>query len=123
MHDGARTDRTAHLALDELPGRSVLDSSGRVIGRVDRALVDLESWAVDSLRVRLHREAAADLGLSWSPFRPASLDVPTGLVLAARDAVILRAGLDELASLVPGHNEPEQVRADQADLDTATTQH
>jgi sporulation protein YlmC with PRC-barrel domain len=91
------------MALDELPGRSVLDSTGRVIGRVDRVMIDVESWAVESLRVRLRREACADLGLEWSPFRPAALDVPTGLVLAARDAVILRAALDELASLAPGH--------------------
>ena len=92
----------ARMALDDLPGRSVLDSTGRVIGRVDRVMVDLESWAVESLRVRLRREACADLGLEWSPFRPAALDVPTGLVLAARDAVILRAALDELGSLAPG---------------------
>jgi sporulation protein YlmC with PRC-barrel domain len=94
------------MALDELPGRSVLDSTGRVIGRVDRVMIDVESWAVESLRVRLRREACADLGLEWSPFRPAALDVPTGLVLAARDAVILRAALDELASLAPGHEPP-----------------
>ena len=91
------------ISLDELPGRSVLDSTGRVIGRVDRVMIDLETWAVDSLRVRLRRDACADLGLEWSPFRPAALDVPTGLVLAARDAVILRAALDELASLAPGN--------------------
>jgi sporulation protein YlmC with PRC-barrel domain len=97
------TSSALRMALDELPGRSVLDSTGRVIGRVDRVMIDLESWAVESLRVRLRREACADLGLEWSPFRPAALDVPTGLVLAARDAVILRAALDELASLAPGN--------------------
>src|SRR5215213_2895778 len=100
--EGARGNSgpaSKRLALDELPGRSVLDSSGRLIGRVVRALVDVESWAVDTLRVRLERQAAADLGLSGSLMRPATLDVPTGLVLAASDAVILRAGLDELAGL------------------------
>jgi sporulation protein YlmC with PRC-barrel domain len=97
------TSSSARMALDQLPGRSVLDSTGRVIGRVDRAMVDVESWAVEALRVRLRRDACADLGLQWSPFRQPVLDVPTGLVLAARDAVILRAALDELASLAPGH--------------------
>jgi sporulation protein YlmC with PRC-barrel domain len=100
------TSSSLRMALDELPGRSVLDSTGRVIGRVDRVMIDVESWAVESLRVRLRREACADLGLEWSPFRPAALDVPTGLVLAARDAVILRAALDELASLAPGNEAP-----------------
>ena len=70
-----------------------------MIGRVARVLVDLESWAVDTLRVRLTRQASAELGLDWLFYRPPTLDVPTGLVLAASDAVILRATLDELHSL------------------------
>jgi sporulation protein YlmC with PRC-barrel domain len=98
--DGASS--SLRMALDDLPGRSVLDSTGRVIGRVDRAIVDVETWVVEALRVRLRREACTELGLDWSPFRPVALDVPTGLILAARDAVILRAALDELASLAPG---------------------
>ena len=116
------TTGSGRMPLDDLPGRSVLDSTGRVIGRVDRALVDLESWAVDALRVRLRRDACADLGLEWSAFRPPALDIPTGLVLAARDAVILRAALDELAGLAPGHeavtSEPEPDTASTADSES-----
>ena len=96
-----RNGRGMRMALDELPGHSVLDSTGRVIGKVERAMVDLESWAVECLRVRLRREAAEELGLQSTPFRGATLDVPTGLVLAASDAVILRATLEELHGLAP----------------------
>ena len=97
------------MRLDELPGRAVLDSTGRVIGRVSQAVVDLESWAVDSLRVRLERSAANELGMPASFFRPATLDVPTGLVFAASDAVILRATLDELHGLATQPSEPRQL--------------
>jgi sporulation protein YlmC with PRC-barrel domain len=88
------------MAIDDLPGRSVLDNTGRVLGQVDGFVVDTESWAINSLRVRLRRAAAMDIGLAWSPFRAAAIDVPTGLVFAASDVVILRATLEELQGLV-----------------------
>src|SRR5688572_29895266 len=94
------------MALDQLPGHSVLDSTGRLIGKVERAMVDLESWAVECLRVRLRKDAADELGMSATPFRAATLDVPTGLVLAASDAVILRATLEELQGLTPSSGDP-----------------
>jgi sporulation protein YlmC with PRC-barrel domain len=101
----SRNGRGMKMALDELPGHSVLDSTGRVIGKVERAMVDMESWAVESLRVRLRRDAAAELGLPSTPFRSPTLDVPTGLVLAASDAVILRATLEDLHGLAPATQE------------------
>jgi sporulation protein YlmC with PRC-barrel domain len=87
------------LGLDQLPGRSVLDNAGHVLGQIEGFVVDTESWAIAALRVRLKKSAAGHLGLGWSPFRPSTLDVPTGLVMAASDAVILRAALDDLQSL------------------------
>jgi sporulation protein YlmC with PRC-barrel domain len=92
----------ARMTVDELPGRSVIDSTGRLIGHVMKAVVDLETWAIEALRLRLARAAAAELGLPDSLLKPATLEVPTGLVLAASDAVILRATLEELHGLV-GH--------------------
>jgi sporulation protein YlmC with PRC-barrel domain len=94
------------LGLDLLPGRSVLDSSGHVLGQIEGFVVDTETWAIAALRVRLKRGAAGQLGLDWSPFRPCTLDVPTGLVMAASDAVILRAALDELQGLKGGTEQP-----------------
>jgi sporulation protein YlmC with PRC-barrel domain len=93
-------------SLDALPGTSVLDSAGRVLGRITRVQVDTESWAVESLRVRLRRRTAQELGLRWSLLHMPTMDVPTGLVLAAGDAVILRAALDELAPLVNDGEHP-----------------
>jgi sporulation protein YlmC with PRC-barrel domain len=87
-------------SLDALPGRVVLDSAGRLLGRIRSLQVDTESWAVESLRLRLRRKTAQELGLRWSLFHMPTMDVPTGLVHAAGDAVILRAALDELAGLV-----------------------
>ena len=41
------------------------------------------------------------MGLRWSLFRVPTLEVPTGLVMAASDAIILRAELYELQPLAP----------------------
>ncbi len=88
------------MAVDELPGRTVVDATGRVVGDIDKLMVDASSWAVESLRVRLRRRAAEELGLGWSAFKHATIDIPTGLVMAAGDAVLLRAAIEDLAPLV-----------------------
>jgi sporulation protein YlmC with PRC-barrel domain len=85
-----------HVELDELRGVKVFDANGRAIGRVKAALVDLETWLVDTLRIRVTRRAAADLDMHWSYFRWPKIDVTTGLIHAAGDAIILRVSLAEL---------------------------
>jgi sporulation protein YlmC with PRC-barrel domain len=89
------------IPIDRIVGRKVLDITGRVLGRVGHLMVDTESWAISSFTLRLRRRAAKDLGVPWSFFRIPTLEVPTGLVMAASDAVILRAELSDLQPLAP----------------------
>jgi sporulation protein YlmC with PRC-barrel domain len=89
-----------HLALDDLPDRPVLDATGIVVGDVSASLVDMETWLVDTLRVRLRRRSARALDVPWSFFRR-PIDVPTGLVHAAGDAILLRVSLAELHEAPP----------------------
>jgi sporulation protein YlmC with PRC-barrel domain len=94
-----------HVKLDELRGRKVFDANGREIGRVRAALVDMETWQVDTMSVGVSRHAAADLDLPWSfPwsfFRPPTVNLPTGQINAAGDAIILRVSLGELREATP----------------------
>ena len=85
-----------HVELDELRGVKVFDANGRAIGRVKAALVDMETWLVDTLRIRVTRRAAADLDMHWSYFRRPKIDVATGLIHVAGDAIILRVSLAEI---------------------------
>jgi sporulation protein YlmC with PRC-barrel domain len=94
-----------YVRLDRLSGRAVLDATGSLLGRVKSPLVDLETWVVDTLRVTPTRQAASDLGLIWSWWRPPTIDIKTGLVHAAGDAVILRVSLAELRD-APSNLEP-----------------
>ena len=89
------------IAIDRIVGRKVLDITGRVLGTVGHLMVDTESWAISSFQLRLRRKAARDMGVRWSFFNVPTLEVPTGLVMAASDAVILRAELADLQPLAP----------------------
>ncbi len=89
------------ISVNDLQGRTVVDITGRVLGRVGVLMVDTQSWAVQALTLKLRREPARELGLHWSLFRAPTIEIPTGLVIGASDTVILRAALDELHGLVP----------------------
>lgn len=90
-----------HIQLSELRGRMVLDATGDVLGRIKAPLVETESWLVDTLRVKLSRRVAGELGLAWSWWKPATMDIQTGLIHAAGDAIILRVSLAELREAMP----------------------
>ena len=90
-----------HLKLDDLPGRPVLDANGAVIGDIRAPLVDSETWLVDTLRITIRKRAAREMALAWSFFNRPTLDVPTGLIHAAGDAIILRVSMAELRDTPP----------------------
>src|SRR5262245_11381988 len=89
------------VLLSDIPKRMVLDVTGSVLGRVKAPLVDTETWAVDMLRLRVTHRVANELGLAWSFWNRATIDVPTGLIYAASDAIILRVSLAELREATP----------------------
>ena len=102
-----------HVKLNELPGVKVFDANGREIGRVKAALVDMETWLVDTLRVGMSKSAAAEMEMPWSFWsflRPPTVDVGTGQIHAAGDAIILRVALAELRE-TPSVAVPEAIAA------------
>jgi sporulation protein YlmC with PRC-barrel domain len=94
-----------HTRLDDVRGKKVFDANGRAVGRVQAALVDMETWLVDTLRIAIGRHAASDMGVPWSFWqvfwRPHTVDVSTGQIHAAADAIILRLSLAELREAAP----------------------
>ncbi|HXU82953.1 MAG TPA: PRC-barrel domain-containing protein [Polyangia bacterium] len=89
------------IPIDRIVGRKVLDITGRVLGRVGHLMVDTESWTISSFQLKLRRRPALDMGVRWSIFHIPTLEVPTGLVMAASDAIILRAEMADLQPLAP----------------------
>jgi sporulation protein YlmC with PRC-barrel domain len=90
-----------YVRLDRLSGRTVLDATGVVVGHVKAPLVDMETWLVDTLRVTPTRHVAGELGLHWTWWKPPTIDLKTGLVHAAGDAIILRVSIGELRDAAP----------------------
>jgi len=99
-----------HLKLADLPGRPVLDANGEVIGDIKAPLVDMETWLVDTLRVTVRKRAAREMAMTWSFFKRPTVDVPTGLIHAAGDAIILRVSMAELRDS-PGAAHPDEMAA------------
>ena len=90
-----------YVPFDRLSGRTVLDATGTILGRIKAPLLDMETWLVDTLRVSPTRAIAGELGLLWSWWRRPTVDIKTGLVQAAGDAIILRVSLGELRDAAP----------------------
>jgi sporulation protein YlmC with PRC-barrel domain len=75
---------------DHINGLTVIDSTGRVIGEVDGLVFDTASWHVESVRIKLHKDTAEQLGMSPGPFRAARLDVPADFVRDVTDTLVLK---------------------------------
>jgi sporulation protein YlmC with PRC-barrel domain len=84
---------------DFLSGRSVIDSTGRVVGEVDGLLLDVVSWRLEALRIKLRRDVTEALGASRGPFRAARLDVPTTFVQSVSDTVVLAGPIESLRTV------------------------
>lgn len=89
------------VQLRELPGRMVIDATGALLGRIKAPMVDMETWLVDTLRVTPSQRVAGELGLPWSWWNRPTIDIQTGLIHAAGDAIILRVSLAELREVSP----------------------
>jgi sporulation protein YlmC with PRC-barrel domain len=75
---------------EAMSGHAVIDSTGRVIGEVVGQILDVESWHVAALRVKLNSAVTEELAASHGMFRAARLDVPTEFIQGVTDTVILR---------------------------------
>ena len=84
---------------ESLSGRSVIDSSGRSVGEVVGLLIDSETWRIEALRVKLHKDVTEEIGASHGTFRAARLDVPTAFIHNVSDAVVLSGPIGTLQTL------------------------
>jgi sporulation protein YlmC with PRC-barrel domain len=87
------------LADDKLRGTTVIAADGQAIGEVARLLVDVESWRVEALQVKLHSEMADKVGAARSVFHAGSIEIPIRLVQSTSDAIVLSVAVSELRRL------------------------
>jgi sporulation protein YlmC with PRC-barrel domain len=84
------------LSDANLRGLVVIGADGQALGDVDALLLDTATWSVDSLRVKLRKEAAERIGASRTMFRAATIEIPIRLIQSVGDAVLLTVAAEGL---------------------------
>jgi sporulation protein YlmC with PRC-barrel domain len=77
------------MSVAELYGRGVIAADGRAVGLVATVVIDVETWSVTALRVRLRNDVAERIGLDRSLFRATTVDVPVTRIQSVGDALVL----------------------------------
>ena len=89
------------LSDENLRGRTVIAADGQAIGEVSALFLDIEAWRVESLRVKLRKEVADQLGATRGVFHAGTLELPVRLVQSVGDAVVLSVPTTELRQILP----------------------
>ena len=88
--------RNVLVNLDELSGKDVIGKSGAVLGEVKGAEVNINTWRVTHLKVKLSSDASEQLGFK-KRFGSSSVCIPVSLVSAVGDVVNIDSTLSELS--------------------------
>ncbi len=79
-----------------LVGLSIIGQHGREIGVITDMLADIETWHLQSLEVKLNREALDDLKLKRPWFGTQTVQVPVSEVSGATENLVLKNPLEEM---------------------------
>jgi len=93
------------LSDENLRGRTVIGADGQAVGEVTALFLDSEAWSVESLRVKLRKEIADQLGASRTMFHAGTVEIPIRLIQSVGDAVVLSVPVDGLREVLPGEGE------------------
>ncbi len=93
------------LSDENLRGRTVIGADGLAVGEVETLFLDSDAWRIESIRVKLRKEVADQLGAPHSIFRAGTVEVPVRLVQSVGDAVVLSVAVDGLRDVLPGGHE------------------
>jgi sporulation protein YlmC with PRC-barrel domain len=98
------------LSDENLRGRTVIARDGQAIGEIATLFLDLDTWRIPSVNVKLRKEVADQLGASHGMFHAATLELPVRMIQSVGDAVLLSVATDELRKVLsPAHDVlPEQ---------------
>jgi sporulation protein YlmC with PRC-barrel domain len=92
------------LFEETVRGRKVVAADGQIVGEVADLMVNYGTWQVESVRVKLIKEIADNLGVSRSIIRAATIDLPVSAVQSVGDAVLLSVPTGKLRPTLSGPN-------------------
>jgi sporulation protein YlmC with PRC-barrel domain len=83
------------ISFDTILGKKVIGTGGFIIGEVTGADLDIKTWQVPHLYIKLTDNAATELGFK-KRFRSSTVCIPTKMVQAVGDVVTMAPPLKEL---------------------------
>ena len=95
------------ISDENLRGRTVVAADGQTIGEVAAVFIDTSTWTIASLKIKLSKNAAEQLGASQSLLRAATIELPVGMIQSVGDTVLLSVPTLGLRQTVPEADQHE----------------
>ena len=89
------------ISDEHLRGRTVVAADGQAIGEVAALFIDTSTWTIVSLKIKLSKTAAEQLGASQSLLRAATIELPVRMIQSVGDTVLLSVPTLGLRQTVP----------------------
>ena len=89
------------MEYKEIEGKEVLGKLAHLVGKVSGLEIDTTNWKVTHLVLDVEKKAVEDLGLKKPLIGSAKATVPTEMIHAISDRIILKnESIDELKSVI-----------------------
>jgi sporulation protein YlmC with PRC-barrel domain len=85
------------VSIDKITGKNVIGQGGDDLGEIKGAEVNINTWNVTHLQVKLSSKASESLGFK-KRFRSSTVCLPVSMVSAVGDVVTVNKTLDELSN-------------------------
>lgn len=82
--------------LGNIRGRKVISADALEIGEIVDIIVETVAWRVESLQVKVRKEAAEKIGVSRGVLRGGTFNLPVELIQSVGDSIVLSASSTEL---------------------------
>ncbi len=84
------------VSVDSLSGKSVIGAGGTILGEVNGSEVNINTWQITHLHVKLSSTASETLGFK-KRFRSSTVCMPVSLISAVGEVITIGSDLNELS--------------------------
>jgi len=93
------SDKTM-VSINMLFGKNVVGEDARVIGKSTGAQIDLSTWLVTHIKVKLTEEATRELGYKKPLLGSVEILIPVEFIKAVGDLISVNKNIKELKNIV-----------------------
>ena len=91
----------------DIIGKTVVTSSGFVIGEVSDYLIDTTTWSVSDLQIKVEKKKAKELGLKTPFFSSLLILVEVEQIASITDQIIVSLAPDSFKAYVEQRKQPD----------------